>query len=260
MELILGVAVAMTAAVLAGRHWPLREATGGGLVGIPDSPAVRERSFTVCTYNIHRGRGLDGKRDLSRIAQMIEGYDLIGMQEVEGPGLRSFRDQASQLGEQCGYAVHFSPTRRRCFFPHRGNALLSRLPVTSWHREPLSPTVGKAFRNLTVYRILINGQAVHVMNTHLSKPEEQSAPLHRVLEVLQGFERVVLLGDFNARPEYPALQQLLDSGFVDAISVSDQDSSRVDWILVRGLRVQWARSEPAGPSDHPFYTARLSFD
>ena len=75
------------------------------------------------------------------------------------------------------------------------------------------------------------------MNTHLSKPEEQSAPLHRVLEVLQSLERVVLLGDFNATPEHPALQQLRNSGVVDAISVSNQNSSRVDWILVRGLHV-----------------------
>lgn len=260
MELIAGAVAAIATVVLASKHWPIREGTGEGLLGISKPLVHRKRSFTVGTYNIHRTRGLDGKRDIRRIAQVIEGYDLIGMQEVEGPGLRSFRNQASQLGEQCGYAVHFSPTRRRCFFPHRGNALLSRLPVTNWHREPLSPTTGKAYRNLTTYTIRIDGEAVHIINTHLSKPEEQSAPLHRVLEVLQSLERVVLLGDFNATPEYPALQQLRNLGVVDAISVNDQDSSRVDWILVRGLTVQWARSEPAGPSDHPFYAACLSFD
>jgi endonuclease/exonuclease/phosphatase family metal-dependent hydrolase len=183
---------------------------------------------------------------------------VVGLQEVEGHGLRYFGNQAYQLGQDCEYAAHFSPTRRHFFFPHRGNALLTRLPVTHWQREPLSPTTGKAYRNMTAYTISFNGEVVYVINTHLSKPEEQIAPLRRVLEVFSSLERVVLLGDFNAYPARPELQELLASGIEDATFIASQDPLRVDWILVRGLKVLWARSEPTGPSDHPFYLASLS--
>ena len=259
MELILSI-LAVAVAWLGSRHWPLSAAQGrelhGSLAGC-ETKAGRG-SFTVGTYNIHRGRGLDGKRNLARIARTIEGCDVVGLQEVEGHGLRHFGNQAYQLGQDCKYAAHFSPTRRHFFFPHRGNALLTRLPVTHWQREPLSPTTGKAYRNMTTYTISFNGEVVYVINTHLSKPEEQIAPLRRVLEVFSSLERVVLLGDFNAHPAHPELQELLASGIEDATSIASQDPLRVDWILVRGLKVLWARSEPTGPSDHPFYLASLS--
>jgi endonuclease/exonuclease/phosphatase family metal-dependent hydrolase len=111
---------------------------------------------------------------------------------------------------------------------------------------------------MTTYTISLNGEVVYVINTHLSKPEEQIAPLRRVLEVFSSLERVVLLGDFNAHPARPELQELLASGIEDVTSIASQDPLRVDWILVRGLKVLWARSEPTGPSDHPFYLASLS--
>ena len=106
--------------------------------------------------------------------------------------------------------------------------------------------------------MLFNGETVHIMNTHLSKHAEKIAQLRRVLEVFLSFERVVLLGDFNTQPAHPQLLALLELGVEDVTSVAGDDPRRVDWILVRGLKVLWARSEPAGPSDHPFYLASLS--
>lgn len=243
---------------LGSRHWPLSAAQGREIRGIPARNETASRSFTIGTYNIHRGRGLDGKRNLSRIGRMIEGCDVVALQEAEGYGLRNFRNQAYQLGHDYGYATHFSPTRRYFFFPHRGNALLTRLPVTYWQREPLSPTTGKAYRNLTTYTISFNGEIIHIINTHLSKPTEQIAPLRRVFEVFLSLERVVLVGDFNAHPSHPEMLELLKSGSNDVTSMASQDPQRVDWILVRGLKVLWARYEPEGPSDHPFYLASLS--
>ena len=85
MEFILSIS-AVAAVWLGSRHWPLSAAQGRELHG---SLAGRETkagrgSFTVGTYNIHRGRGLDGKRNLTRIAHMIKGCDVVGLQEVEG--------------------------------------------------------------------------------------------------------------------------------------------------------------------------------
>ena len=132
MELILSI-LAVAVAWLGSRHWPLSAAQGrelhGSLAGC-ETKAGRG-SFTVGTYNIHRGRGLDGKRNLARIARTIEGCDVVGLQEVEGHGLRHFGNQAYQLGQDCKYAAPFSPTRRHIFFPHAtpGHALAKRAVV-----------------------------------------------------------------------------------------------------------------------------------
>ena len=91
MELILSI-LAVAVAWLGSRHWPLSAAQGrelqGSLAGC-ETKADRG-SITVGTYNIHRGRGLDGKRNLTRIAHMIKGCDVVGLQEVEGYGPVSY--------------------------------------------------------------------------------------------------------------------------------------------------------------------------
>lgn len=57
-------------------------------------------SFRVMSYNIHHGRGLDGKIDLERIANVIkkEGADIVTLQEVDKGVERSDRqDIAKEL-------------------------------------------------------------------------------------------------------------------------------------------------------------------
>ena len=41
----------------------------------------------VATWNIHMGRGSDGRRDLERVARIIRDLDVdcIGLQEVDNP-------------------------------------------------------------------------------------------------------------------------------------------------------------------------------
>ena len=196
------IIVILVLAYLVGKHWSLFPARGTELKGQKEYPSI-SGSLTIGTYNIHRARGLDGKRDLNRIAKVITGCDVVALQEVEGFGVRHFGNQAYKLGQDCGYAVHFSPTRRHFGFPHRGNALLTRAPVTNWLREPLSPTTGKAYRNLTVYELSLEGKTLHIINTHLSKLSEQIAPIKRVFEIFLSLERAILVGDFNAHTSHP---------------------------------------------------------
>ena len=244
--------------LLLFRYWPLPAKSGKRIRGKTLPAAGRTRSFTVGTYNIHRSRGIDGKRDLQRIGDVIGDCDMIGLQEVEGSTLRGFRNQADRLAEQLGLGVHFSPTRRRCLLPNRGNAFLTRLPVKCWSSEPLSPSRSKRYRNLTVYAVMVNGERVHVINTHLSEPAVATEPLQRVLALFRQFDRAVLLGDFNTMADHPSLTHLLENDAQDATALSGEHSDRIDWILVRGLRIDAAWSVPKGPSDHPFYAARLS--
>src|SRR6188768_2354996 len=86
----------------------------------------RARTVRVATYNIHRGRGLDGRTRLERIAAVLATIDadIIALQEVVGasplkPG------QAAELGAALGMGWVMAPTRhlRTSLF---GNVVLSR--------------------------------------------------------------------------------------------------------------------------------------
>ncbi len=97
----------------------------------------------LTTYNIQFGRGLDGKIDLERIARIVDGADVIALQEVERHFIRSGEvDQVAELASHlpqyhwvygagvdidadlrasCSKVSH----RRRQF----GNMLLSTAPI-----------------------------------------------------------------------------------------------------------------------------------
>src|SRR5262245_14459564 len=92
-----------------------------------DSP--RSRTIRVATYNIHRGRGLDGRTRIGRIAAVLASIDadIVALQEVVGasptrPG------QAAELGAALAMGWVMSPVRhlRTAIF---GNVVLSRFPI-----------------------------------------------------------------------------------------------------------------------------------
>ena len=92
----------------------------------------------VATYNIHRGRGSDGRLDLARTADLVLSLnaDLIALQEVETPALmaaRAFLERVSAAG----YQPLLGPTIRNERHDY-GNVLLSRLPLLDCERVDLS--------------------------------------------------------------------------------------------------------------------------
>jgi len=76
--------VAIGGYLLLFKYWPLGPASGSELKHITRVGPPTGASFTIGTYNIHRSRGTDGRRDLNRIAEVIKDCDIVGLQEVEG--------------------------------------------------------------------------------------------------------------------------------------------------------------------------------
>jgi endonuclease/exonuclease/phosphatase family metal-dependent hydrolase len=73
----------------------------------------KTQTVRIATYNIHRGRGLDGRTRLERIAAVLATIDadIVALQEVVGasplkPG------QAAELGAALGMGWVMAPTRR----------------------------------------------------------------------------------------------------------------------------------------------------
>ncbi|MBT5625051.1 MAG: hypothetical protein HOJ76_05550, partial [Proteobacteria bacterium] len=182
------------------------------------------------------------------------------LQEVEGTRIFRWRDQAKLLSTILQRVGHFTPTRKLLFFPQRGNALVSVYSIKNWWTTPLFPSTGRAHRNFSVYQFCSPEGSFHILNTHLSKPSEGERPLEAVMEAFKRYPRAILMGDFNAPTSHPTMTKLIPGDAVDALSSIESDTRRVDMILVRGLAVEKAWSTPVGPSDHPFFAARIRFN
>ena len=113
--------------------------------------AWREIHMRLVTYNIQYGFGVDGRYDLGRIADVIDGADIIALQEVERNWARTgFADQPEILSKLLPeYHYVYGPAfdmdastvgqgrvinRRRQF----GTMILSRTPIV-WSRLHLLP-------------------------------------------------------------------------------------------------------------------------
>ena len=105
----------------------------------------------IVTYNIQFGLGKDGRFDLERVADEVDGADIIALQEVERHWQRSGNiDQVAQLGQILKkyywvYGPYFDVDAsesqpngiinnvRRQF----GNMILSKTPILSTRLLPL---------------------------------------------------------------------------------------------------------------------------
>jgi endonuclease/exonuclease/phosphatase family metal-dependent hydrolase len=155
----------------------------------------------VASYNIHQCVGLDGRRDVKRIARVLAALDtqLIGLQEVgtdfEGgkkSGQMEYLAQATGLQAIAGHTIEL---RTGPF----GNVLL-----TSWHvldSRLLDLSVpGREPRGAIDADLAIEGEIVRVIVTHLGlRAAERRYQVRRLLEALSERQRrlMIVLGDIN---------------------------------------------------------------
>jgi len=154
----------------------------------------------VATYNIHRGRGLDGRTRLERIAAVLASIDadIIALQEVVGaspmkPG------QAAELGAALGMGWVMSPTRhlRTALF---GNVVLSRYPVRHHVQHELTWKTCEP-RGCQRVDLAIDSDTLHFYNVHLGtsllERRHQAARLANYVHDRRVVGPKVVLGDFN---------------------------------------------------------------
>jgi endonuclease/exonuclease/phosphatase family metal-dependent hydrolase len=246
-------------AAYAGRRTPVGPQQGTGISWPKDSQPARKSRFRIATYNIRRGKGTDGIRDLNRTAQVLREADLIGLNEIAGPPLWGQADQAEQLGQALKIGWLFAPNQYRWHRYHFGNGLLSRLDVSRWSSEPLvyDQATTRSFRNRLRAEILVGPQPITFIVTHLDRGQIRPVQLQSVLSDFVTHTPAVLVGDFNTTAADPVLVAFFaDSNNVDALGQAlgtADDRNRIDWIITRGLNVLSGGMEPAGVSDHPCY-------
>lgn len=226
--------------------------------------AATERSGLVVTsYNIHGGKGTDRVRDLSRIAENLQGAHLIGLNELHRLNPFSSSNQAEQLGAALKMPWLFAPTEQKWWYHDFGNGLLTSLPVTHWQRIPLSRKYGKSFRNVVLAAVEYRGRTIQVLVTHLDRSDdrERAAQVRAVSDLFSSLdEPAILMGDMNSDADDPQIQRLLAKPGVDSPlhRAGGTDTLRtIDWIFTRGLVTLDAGLEQSVASDHPRVWARL---
>ncbi len=224
--------------------------------------------FRISTFNIHSCKGLDGRRDVDRVANYLKNLDFVALNEVQGPNLFVKQDQAALLGQRLGMAWLFAPSVRQWYWLESGNALLTRMPVTGWRRIPLIRQVDYSYRNAVQVDLCrqfdSENRVIHVLLTHVNRryESERIAQLKEVIPMFLALaEPAILLGDLNSTAQDSQIRQLVDSpGVIDPVGqiLGPKDSGdRIDWIFVRGLRSIDAGIVENDASDHPMVWAEL---
>jgi endonuclease/exonuclease/phosphatase family metal-dependent hydrolase len=164
-------------------------------------PTRPDGVFAAVSYNIHQCVGLDGRRDVERIARILSSLDaqLIGLQEV-GTDLEDGRksSQMEYLARVTGLQAIAGHTIERQTGPF-GNVLLTSWRVLDSRLLDLS-VPGREPRGAIDADLMIEGRPVRVIVTHFGlRAAERRYQVRRLLEALsKGQNRcIIVLGDIN---------------------------------------------------------------
>src|SRR5207247_2029098 len=165
-------------------------------------PRARVRGvtpITIASYNIHRGVGLDRRRDLDRIGIVIAEMnpDVVGLQEVirEDGNVMSTADQAAYLASKLGMelvmgdfnAWHRGPVTR-------GLRLEFASPMRRMRRT--HPAVFPLFRLDRIYwDVELEGEAFHVHRSRLARVASDHLPVMVRLRVRRRVATPYVTGD-----------------------------------------------------------------
>lgn len=184
---------------------------------------------------------MDGRRSTERIADVVLAgdADIVCLQEVHQRLPQSgFVDQPHQLRHLLGLPVTFQ-ANLRIGVGRYGLAVMTRYPVGAVQNH-LLPSAREQ-RGVLEVCVDAPGGPLTVFCTHFGlSAEERGKQAARLSELVSGASSPVLVcGDFNERPDAPAVRRLLDqTGLQDADAVLDRWTypvnaleARIDYIF-----------------------------
>lgn len=215
--------------------------------------------FTIISYNIHHGRGLDHHLDMNRIASVIAdtSADVVCLQEVDYRVVRSrFINQPAALASALSMERVFGATLRWPGGQRYGNLLLSRLPIES-SRHHLMSGRGER-RGIIEARLTTPAGPITVLNTHWGLPEaDRTLHAARSVALLTEAGRPTLLaGDLNEETNGPNHALLRDAGLAplgppEPTFPADAPSIAIDHVYgTRHFTAREAYTIPSLASDH----------
>lgn len=155
----------------------------------------------------HRAR----MNNLVRISQLLEGYDVVGLQEVDAGSLRSaFIDQTEFLARVSGYPHWYRQVNRDLgTIAQHSNGLLSRLRPQTIRDHKLPGLPGRGVL-LGEYRTS-NRETLAICVVHLALGARARRRQYDFLaELVSHYSYAVLMGDFNSGCGSGALRTMVE--------------------------------------------------
>ncbi|WP_227014067.1 endonuclease/exonuclease/phosphatase family protein [Paenibacillus psychroresistens] len=223
------------------------------------------------TFNIHHGKGLDGKTDLGRILKEIlkSEADIVALQEVDRFQPRSyFRDQVTILAKGAGMFSCYSPSLNFGFSQY-GNAILSKWPIAS--KTIFNMDGGLERRSILIANIKLSGaqspneleSSFTIVNTHLGVlAQEYKWQMPILCEKINELSMpTIVLGDFNMEPSN-ATMKIIDPKWhrirLPRPQATMQNGKQIDHIFTnKGCRDSRAWVQETVASDHHAVLAEL---
>src|SRR5215831_504837 len=120
----------------------------------------------IATYNIHKGRGMDGRTSIKRIAEVLSHIDadIIALQEVFSV-CDSHLGQVETLASALKLNLAFGCTRHHRGRPY-GNAILTRWPILQARDMDIS-RANRERRGCIRVDLKTPRGVLHVFNIHM---------------------------------------------------------------------------------------------
>lgn len=140
--------------------------------------------------------------NLDSISDLVAGYDIVGLQEVDCGSLRSgFVNQAKYMATHAGFPwwTH-QPNRKIGVIAHAGNGLLSRYDPDRVDEHRLPGAIPG--RGALVVKFGLGKRALWVVVLHLALGRRaRFQQLRYVAHLVSAHPYVVVMGDLNTGPE-----------------------------------------------------------
>jgi len=161
------------------------------------------RTFRIATYNIHKGRGMDGRVRIDRILRVLRAVeaDIVTLQEVINHNDRTPEEhQACYLADELGYFYSVGETRKHRSAAY-GNVTLSRWNFETVRHVDLS-VAGCEPRGALRTDIHVGAELLHVFNVHLGTAVRERRAQARLIDqhLLKALDvpgHRIVMGDFN---------------------------------------------------------------
>lgn len=220
-------------------------------------------TLTVLTYNIQQGYSEDGQKSSDRQLALMRALDadIIGLQESDTNRIAGGNtDLVRYYADALNMHAYYGPTTVAGTF---GIGLLSKYPIET-PRTFYMYSEGEQTATIEA-QITVDQNTYHIFVTHLGN----SGPIvqqEAVVQVVSGKENVILMGDFNFRPDteqYELTTGVLDDAWLRRWPDGTDDrgaqpSERIDHLFISSeLHVEDVRYIDSPASDHPAVTAIL---
>lgn len=159
----------------------------------------------IITFNIAHGKGMDGKVDIARQAELIKKYqpDIVFLQEIDMYTKRAGEvNQIREFSKQLGLLYCSMESNITLEEGYYGDGIISRFPITfsTNYLMPLTD-INHEQRGILCNRISFGTTKINLFSVHLSTYEDErilaAKEINRILRKIDKTELIIMGGDFN---------------------------------------------------------------